>query len=198
MMPILQSNHDIQYVNDHYAAANYITSYLTKNEAGMSKLLKTVEDECKNVSQMEKLNRFAEVLDKHREVSIQECIYRLLGLPMSKFSIKVKFLNTNHPNFRDGLIKGNLDELPENEPIFHLSPHQYYENRPLNNAEDTIDWDHMTLSEFWANYEVTQSRSRQPNTTIQPLLNRSGYIYKRKQPAVLRYYLNYDEPEDLA
>ena len=83
MMPILQSNHDIQYVNDHYAAANYITSYLTKNEAGMSKLLKTVEEECKDLSKMEKLNKFADVLDKHREVSIQECIYLVYQLASS-------------------------------------------------------------------------------------------------------------------
>ena len=198
LMPILQSNHDIQYVNDHFAAANYITSYLTKNEAGMSKLLKTVEEECKDLTKMEKLNKFAETLDKHREVSIQECIYRLLGLPMSKFSTKVKFLSTNHPNFRDGLLKGNLDDLPEDEPIFHFSAHQYYENRPLDNPEDTVYWEEMCLAEFWANYEVTQSRSRQPNSSIQPLLNRCGFIYQRKQLAVLRYYLNYDDPEDLA
>ena len=120
----------------------------------MSKLLKTVEEECKDLSRMEKLNKFADVLDKHREVSIQECIYRLLGLPMSKFSTKVKFLSTNHPNFRDGLLKGNLDELRENESIFHMSAHQYYENRPLNNPEDMIDWEEITLAEFWANYEV--------------------------------------------
>ena len=31
LMPILQSNHDIQFVHDHFACANYITSYLTKN-----------------------------------------------------------------------------------------------------------------------------------------------------------------------
>ena len=121
----------------------------------------------------------------------------ILGLPISKFSTKVKFLSTNHPNFRDGLLKGNLDELPENEPIFHMSAHQYYENRPLNNAEDTIDWEQMTLAEFWANYEVTQSRSRQPSSTIQPLLNRSGFIYK-KTTSRSQKDLNYADLEDLA
>ena len=36
------------------------------------------------------------------------------------------------------------------------------------------------------------------NSSSQTLLGSSGIIYKRKEPAVLRYYLNYDDPEDLA
>ena len=198
LLPILKANHDIQYVTDHFACANYITSYLTKNESGISKLLKTMEEECKNLSKMETLNRFADVLDKHREVSIQETIYRLLGLPMSKFSTKVKYLNTNHPNFRDGLLKGNIDELSENESVFHLSPHQYYEKRPFDDSLDSLYWEEMTLAEFWANYEVYQKKTIPINSSSQPLLGNSGLIYKRKEPAVLRYYLNYDDPEDLA
>ena len=98
----------------------------------MSKLLKAVNEETSNVSQVEKLNALASVLDKHREVSIQEAIYRLMGLPMTKSSTKVKYLSTVHPNFRDGLLKGNLHNLAENEDIFHKSAHQYYECRPEN------------------------------------------------------------------
>ena len=74
---------------------------------------------------MDKLNALASVLDKHREVSIQEAIYRLLSLPMTKSSIAVKYLSTVHPNNRDGLLKGNLEDLDENESIFHNSPHDY-------------------------------------------------------------------------
>ena len=199
LMPILQANHDIQYVNDHFACANYITSYLTKNESGMSKLLKLCEEECKDLPRMDMLNRFANVLDKHREVSIQETIYRLLGLAMSKFSSKVKFLSTSHPNYRDGLLKGNLDELNEDDSIFHMSAHQYYENRPVNTMQNTsINWEEMTLAEFWANYEVVKSMPSKPSSTLQPLLNNCGFISERKKPAVLRYFLNYDEPEELA
>jgi len=67
----------------------------------------------------------ASVLDKHREVSIQECVYRLLGLPMAKFSIHVKYLNTSHPKHRDGLLRADYKELEPHEAVFHLSPHQY-------------------------------------------------------------------------
>ena len=70
----------------------------------MSKLLKAVNDQTNNLKQVDKLNALAAVLDKHREVSIQEAVYRLLGLPMTKSSVLVKYLSTVHPHYRDGLF----------------------------------------------------------------------------------------------
>jgi hypothetical protein len=97
----------------------------------MSKLLKAVNDQAKDISNMDLLNQLSSILDKHREVSIQEAIYRMLSLNMTYSSIVVKHLTTVHPHYRDGLLKGNLEKLSENESIFHMSPHQYYENREL-------------------------------------------------------------------
>ena len=99
--------------------------YLTKNESGMSKLLKAVNEQGKDLTNKELLNQLSSVLDKHREVSIQEAIYRILSLPMTKSSIRVKYLSTIHPNFRDGLLGADLDNLDEDESIFHPSLHQY-------------------------------------------------------------------------
>ena len=87
------------------------------------------------------MNRLAAILDKHREVSVQEAVYRLLGLAMTKSSVKVKYISSIHPNFRDGLLKGNLDDLADNECIFHTSPHQYFENRPLKSDEELVSYD---------------------------------------------------------
>ena len=83
------------------------------------------------------MNQLAAVLDKHREVSIQEAIYRILSLPMTKSTVKVKFLSTIHPHFRDGLMKGNLESLEDGESIFHNSPHDYYSNRELKCKKDS-------------------------------------------------------------
>ena len=114
-----------------YACAQYVVGYLTKNESGMSKLLKAVNDQSKGMSNSDVIKEISSVLDKHREVSIQEAIYRMLSLPMTKSSIRVKYLSTIHPHFRDGLLRGNIEELSEDEPVFHLSPHQYYGYRHL-------------------------------------------------------------------
>ena len=198
LMPVIKSNHDLQNIINPQAVANYVTNYLTKNEGGTSKLLKTLEEETKDISKFEQLKKFASVLDKNREASIQECIYLLGGLPMSKFSTKVKFIATLHPNYRDGLLKANIEELGENESIFHKSIHQYYELRPFNVDDETENWDEMTLSEFVANYEVIVNPGTRDRSKLIELGDESGYIHKRTEPAVLRYYLKYEEPSEFA
>ena len=90
----------------------------------MSKLLKAINDYRRDLTNSQIIDQIASVLDKNREVSIQETIYRALSLPMTKSSIKVKFLSTIHPHYRDGLLKSDLDCLEKDESIFHNSLHQ--------------------------------------------------------------------------
>ena len=209
LMLLHAANHDIQIVVDQYACAQYICGYLTKQESGMSQLLKNINDNAENLSQMDLINKLSAVLDQHREISIQEAVYRMMGFPMAKSSIKIKYLSTMHPNFRDGLLKNNLEELDDDEPIFHNSPHTYYEHRPIDeNYNDPEDydpverekdfWKIITLSEFWSWYEIIYDSTKKK---IRPrgsheLLNGLGYIKRRKRQAVLRYYLSYENIED--
>ena len=211
LMLIHGANHDIQMVVDQYACAQYICGYLTKNEDGMSKLLKKINDDAENLSQMELLNKLSSVLDKHREVSIQEATYRMLGFPMTKSSLKVKYISTCHPNFRDGLLKGNIKELDDTESIFHNSVHTYYENRPFYLFEDPEKdydpeelkpeyWANLSLAKFWSQYDVIYEGPAKKNLDKQrktiKLLNGKGYIRRRGRLAVLRYYLAYENTED--
>ena len=213
IMRLFKSNHDLQICIDQYSCAQYICGYLTKNESGMSKLLKAINEETTNERQIDKLNALASVLDKHREVSIQEAVYRLLSLPMTKSSIKVKYLSTVHPNFRDGLLKGNIHTLDDNEEIFHNNPQQYYENRPdqsINQEEIEYDkeelaedyWEKLFLAKFWARYEIIYGKlpklKKNGKRNVIPLKNNKGYIRRRSEIAILKYYLNYTNDEDLA
>ena len=58
---------------------------------------------------MNKLNALSTVLDKNREVSIQAAIIRLLSLPMTTFSVKVKYLSSIHLNFRVFFLRVTLN-----------------------------------------------------------------------------------------
>ena len=195
IMRLHKANHDLQICIDHYACAQYICGYLTKNESGISKLLKSVNEECNNLKEIDKLNALASVLDKHREVSIQEAVYRLLGLNMTKSSVEVKYLSTMHPHFRDGLLKGKIDELSENESVFHNSPHEYYERRPDQSDDPDVNydkeelvedyWTTLSLTEFWSKYEIVYDKNARKNlkpgkkTKVQFLKNNKGFIRKR-------------------
>ena len=117
LIKLHQANQDIQFISDEYAVAQYICNYLTKNESGISGLLKNINDEALKSGEnvMETIKKLGKALDKGREMSIQEAIYRALGLTMTKFSDVVRFINTCHPERRSGLLKANLDELDEDE-----------------------------------------------------------------------------------
>ena len=112
---------------------------------------------------------------------------------MSKFSTKVKFVNTKHHIKREGLLKGDLEQMEDSENLFHMSIHEYYEQRPFDNALG-IDFVNMSLAEFVSDFEI---RKTEVSNSI-PLLDNNGFIVKRVKSAVLRYYLHYDEAEDLA
>lgn len=71
-------------------------------------------------------------------MSIQEIVYRLLSLPMTQFSKKIKYLSTTCSESRDGILKPNLDALEEGESAFLKSAVEYYEKRPSSLEQLTL------------------------------------------------------------
>ena len=65
------------------------------------------------------LKKLIKCLDKGREVPVQEAVFRACGLPLTKFSSLVKFINTCHPERREGLLKRSedLDNLGKSSHI---------------------------------------------------------------------------------
>ena len=202
IMEIHDSNQDISIVIDEFQVAQYLVSYLTKAEAGCSKLLRQLDDECakEGIGFSDKLKKFRKALDQTREVGIQEAVYRLMGFPVTKASRKVKFISTADRQHRDGLLKGNLDALGDGESPFMNSSIDYYESRP-NSLE------YLTLADFEAYYEIVSKKDifeecddnlddeNEKNNTMPVLLlkNNMGKIRKRLRPAIIRYYLNKSE-----
>ena len=111
LMNIHRANIDIQYVTDEYAVAEYVSNYCTKMEGGSSALLRNINEQCiaEGDTARDTLSKLSKALDRGREVGIQEAIYRLLGLTMTKFSEVVKFINAAHPHRRDGLLRQEQD-----------------------------------------------------------------------------------------
>ena len=110
LIQIHQANMDLQFITDEYAVAEYVSDYCTKLENGQTALLRNINDDAVATGECTKetIKKLANALDKGRECSIQEAIYRLLGLSMTRFSSIVKFINTNHPDRREGLLKADL------------------------------------------------------------------------------------------
>ncbi|KAH9395507.1 hypothetical protein TYRP_020530, partial [Tyrophagus putrescentiae] len=89
-----------------------------------------------------------------RQLGVQEPLYTLLGLPVSKCSRSVEFINTNPPETRDRKLKprAELNALPpESEEIFARSNLIYYTLR----NDDLKD---LSAEEVVANYRVHLGR----------------------------------------
>merc|ERR1712163_103930 len=103
------SNQDIQIIAGEeaaYAVATYTAKYISKDEAGQSKLLKRIEEESRLFGDSTdlKLKKLGKVLEDTREVSMQEVIFRLFGYNMCSSSRKKKFIIYKYPNRGRGLI----------------------------------------------------------------------------------------------
>ena len=174
------------------------SDYCTKNEHGVTPLLKKINEEGvkKGEPFKETLKKLSKALDKGREVGIQESIYRSLGLPLTKFSSVVKFINSHHPEHREGLLRSQaeLENLSEGESVFHNSIHTYYEARPFNSEGDETDWDDMTLSYFAANYDIVYNPSQRKN--VIKLRDKKGFIVKRGRECVIRYFLKHEHEQE--
>ena len=86
---------------------------------------------------------------------------------MIKSSVKIKYVNTSHPDKRDGLLKGNLEDLEEGESPFHNNIFTYYQNRPktevsLERQTENLlweefgiqSWESMCLADFVSCYDI--------------------------------------------
>ena len=129
-------------------------------------------------------------------MGIQESIYRALGLPLTMFSTVVKFINANHPERREGLLKSKaeIETLEEGDSVFHNSIHTYYAARPLNSEDDDTDWDNMALSQFVAQYDIAYKSSQRKNKI--KLRNGKGFIVKRGKECVIRYFLRHEHEQE--
>ena len=204
------SNQDIQIIAGEeaaFAVATYAAKYISKDEAGQSKLLKRIEEESRLFGDSTdlQLKKLGKVLEDTREVSMQEVIFRLFGYSMCSSSRKKKFIQTLPPEKRDGLLKPNIEELDDKDDIFCYNIIDYYQNRP-DSLED------ISLASFAATYEYYKTMPNkkdknkdytkddnideddnnedEDNITEKTLLlkNNMGYLKERNKRAIIRYF----------
>ena len=114
---------------------------------------------------------------------------------MTRFSDVVRFINTNHPDRRDGLLKSNLDDLEEQESIFHNSLHDYYQIRPIDEVQETY-WDDLCLADFVAKHNIEYKPKVNTKRKLIKLNDGKSYISERQRSCVIRYFLKYENEEE--
>ncbi|XP_074641227.1 uncharacterized protein LOC141898976 [Tubulanus polymorphus] len=112
-----QANHDLQFVLDPYATAMYIVSYINKSQKGMSPLMERACKEAKegNMDIRQKVRHIGNKFLNSVEVCAQEAAYLTLGLPLTKSTRAVVFINTSPADERTYLLK-SMEDLEHLDP----------------------------------------------------------------------------------
>ena len=100
-MKAWQANMDIQFCYDQYSIVTYITDYLSKDDSGMTEVLKAALKDCEGCNDFDRLNYLKKQYFKSRQVNVCEAAYRLIpGLNMKGSNVKTKFVATGFPENR--------------------------------------------------------------------------------------------------
>ena len=102
-----QANMDLQFCYDGYAVITYLTDYITKVDAGLTKAMRSAIKESKGCNDFERLNQVKKAYFTHRQVSVAEATYRLTsGMDLKYSNVKSRFVATGFPENRsDKFIK---------------------------------------------------------------------------------------------
>ena len=159
-----QVNMDLQFVLNAYTCTcvMYIASYITKSNRAMGLLLRTVAIEARTEELNQQLRKVGSVFLTHRELSVQECVYRVLSMPLKQLSHVNVYINTNSKSERVTVLKTKevLDNMhKDNTDVFQKSFIDRYCHRPRIVQS-------MCLAEFAAAYNVDYCDKDPPNDVL--------------------------------
>ena len=153
LLILWQGNMDIQIILDPYATCAYVCNYSYKGQKGMSKLMRDISNTVRkgSLSLQQTIRMYVNQFIKHSEISAQEAVYHLLGIPKAWCSIGEVFINTFPPEKRKEIKKSRqaLLEIMEQDELstdgYHPGLIEHYVQRPY-------ELNHITLAEFACKY----------------------------------------------
>ncbi|XP_054711012.1 uncharacterized protein LOC129220608 [Uloborus diversus] len=200
LLSLSKSNIDIQFVLDAYACVQYILNYINKSDRGLSKLLRESLDQSRkgNASIKERLRSLGNTFLNSNEVSAQEAIYLILGMPLSRCSRSTVYINTSPPNERVRLAKtrAQLQSLPEDSTeVFATGLIEHYVARPLQLNEICLaDFASYYTFHRQKNKTVCEAENEDEEETLEitnnnwlPLRDGSGYVHRQNRGKIIRY-----------
>ncbi|KAK3100565.1 hypothetical protein FSP39_021862 [Pinctada imbricata] len=195
------ANMDIQYVLDPFSCIVYIISYISKSEREMGMILKQtkIESEEGNLNARQTMKAVGSAYLHHREVGVQEAVYRVCGLKMKESSRKVVFIpvgenptRLSKPLSQLQASKKSKDDddtahaHEEAEQIWMLNVIDRYIARP-----NMQEFEQMCLAVFCSVFRVLSKSQvpNKPNNNVFKLRDEKGYIQRRVRSdhAVIRY-----------
>ena len=170
----IQANMDLQFVSDLHAVVTYVTDYFSKNDDGMTKVLKLALKESTDCSDFQRLNLMKQTFFTHRQVNVAQAAYRLIsGMNLKGSNVGTVFVSSGFPQnrfqrvYRVDKPRQNVDQEDDEEKDIEnddspretfaiedrigefakaTTVHEKYSNRPMK-------LENMCLAQFATLYE---------------------------------------------
>ena len=165
------SNNDMQFILNPYAAASYLTCYITKTDDSLSDMLKSICNKAsdKNVSVRTTIKELGASILHETEVAAQQAVDIVGGIPLCRDSRSYVYIHTVPPCERARSIKqAHQVYNPTNDStdVFHASLQTRYDTRP-------DDLRKVNLADFACEYTYNSMEN--------------SYRLKQGQRRILRY-----------
>ena len=189
---IWRANHDIQPCLNPYAVVEYILSYVTKGQKGMSLQMEHACSDAKkgNMDLKESVHHMGNVFLNAVETGQEEAAFLLLQLPMTYMSRDSVFINTSPKNERTFLVKSKkeLEEMdPDSTDIQVTGLITHYRQRPHV-------MENYCLADFASKVNVCKTASAQSDTSNSVICTSGhGIVYKTRKKDRIIHYVNYNK-----
>ena len=109
------ANTDIQFCMDLHAVITYITDYFSKEDRGLTKLLRQAINDKKGCDDFQRLNHVKKVYFTHRQKNLSEATYKLVsGLSLKHSNVHTTFVSTGFPENRSTFLR-RCEDFANNE-----------------------------------------------------------------------------------
>jgi len=156
ILRIWGANMDLQPVVDPYATGAYMMTYITKNEKNERGYIKeTLRGMKPGVSLPEVLRKMGNAILSFREVSKQETMLLLLGIPLYLSSLSTTFVPCYPPALRQKFSLPYTiltQQDPDSTDVWQQGIIEAYARRPPGEP-----WNSLSLLEFTMWFEVTNT-----------------------------------------
>jgi PIF1-like helicase/Helitron helicase-like domain at N-terminus/OTU-like cysteine protease/Helicase len=198
ILHLFQANMDIQFILNAYACASYIVNYISKMEAGMTKMLKDAANDLENghTTLREKFRKLGNIFINANLMSAQEAAFHVMGLPLSKCSRASVFIPTASPEERTRMLKPQSEiRQMESEScdVFKQNMIDKYTVRPHNE-----EIDNLCLADFAANFTLKKTHVTDEELIEDDALpeDKNDFEMRSRQKSKILRFCNFNKIQD--
>ena len=175
---------DLQFILNPYSCISYIINYITKIDAGLSKLLRETSNDilAGNMDLKHRLRILGNTYVNGNVLTSQEAVYHLLSIPLTSSSRKCIYINTLRIDERYRMMKSKTDLEKLDENSLDIYNENIYDKYSKRNKESS----HLCLAEFATKINIRKKKLNIDNDNDDNIIDEENDETQRQRTKILR------------